>query len=277
MTRADSALQRCVAIVAFVFAMLAVSATATAQVFADGYELSDAGPGPTQTCPFVPDASGFFTLTSPQSNYVVRLPVNYNVANPRPQRLLVAMHGCGDTAMNFATWAAVPFSMRARQDYLAISIGGRDGQCWNLASDGAIVAAAIAHVRSCFHVHQRRIVAAGYSSGGMLAYKLAMSNALFYAGALIENSGLSQAVGAGNVDSVLDAAGWKINVAHTARLQDASFPIAGVRSDRDKMLARQFPLVYRELDGPHDGESSDWSDFLIPLMANWNSPVPAGN
>jgi len=250
----------------------AVPSISIGQIFADGYEISDAGPGPTQSCPFVPDGNGFFTLASAQSNYVVRLPVNYDLANPRPQRLLVALHGCGDTAMNFATWAAAPFPLRSTQNYLAISVGGRDGQCWNLASDGAIVAAAVAHVRSCFYVHQRRIVIAGYSSGGMLAYRLAMSNALSYAGVLIENSGLSQAVGVGNVDSVLDAAAWRINVAHTARIQDDSFPIAGVRSDRDKMLARQFPLVYRELAGSHDGASSDWSDFLIPLMANWSAP-----
>jgi predicted esterase len=174
--------------------------------------------------------------------------------------------------MNFATWGAVPFALRGTQDYIAISIGGRDGQCWTLATDGPIVTAAIAHVRSCFYVHQRRIVLAGYSSGGMLAYKLAMANALTYAGVLIENSGLSQAVGGGNVDSTLDAASWSINVAHSARLGDLSFPIAGVRSDRDKMLAHGIPLQYRELAGTHDGTSADWSDYLIPKMATWVTP-----
>ena len=255
---------------------LLVAAGARAQssdlIFADGFEPGP-GPGPTQSCPFTADANGFFTLSSPDSDYVVRLPPGYDVVNPVPQRLLVAMHGCGDTALNFATFAAVPFALRANQNYIAISIGRRDGQCWNVPADAVLVSAAITHVRSCFYVHQHRIVLAGYSSGGMLAYNMAMTDALTYAGVLIENSGLSQAVGGvGNVDAVLGAAGWLINVAHTARIQDASFPIAGVRVDRDKMLAHGFPLQYRELDGPHDGTPADWSDYLIPLMAGWVSP-----
>ena len=61
-------------------------------------------------------------------------------------------------------------------------------------------------------------------------------------------------------------------MAHSARLDDTSFPIAGVRADRDKLLAHAFPLQYRELAGTNDGVSEDWSDYLIPLMANWVSP-----
>jgi poly(3-hydroxybutyrate) depolymerase len=232
---------------------------------------NEAGPGPTQECPFTADGDGFFTLTSARSDYVVRLPGGYDVAAPQPQRLLVAIHGCGDSAYNFATWGAVPYALRDSQDYLAISIGGRDGECWNITDDGAIVTAAIEHVRSCFYVHQKQIVLAGYSSGGMLSYKLAMTDAPSYAGALIENSGLSQGVG-GNVDAALDAAGWKIHVAHSARIMDGSFDIDGVRADRDKMLAHDFPLEYRELDGTHDGTSDDWSEYLIPAMATWSAP-----
>ncbi len=233
--------------------------------------VDEAGPGPTQDCPFTADAAGFFTLTSPQSDYVVRLPIGYDVDAPEPQRLLVAIHGCGDSAYNFATWGAVPYDLRGTQDYLAISIGGRDGMCWSVPADAAIVTAAIAHVRSCFYVHQKQIVVAGYSSGGMLAYNLAMTDAASYAGALIENSGLSQGVG-GNVDGALDAADWKIHVAHSARIMDGSFPIAGVRADRDKMLAHDFPLEYRELDGTHDGTSADWAEYLIPAMSGWRAP-----
>jgi hypothetical protein len=93
-----------------------------------------------------------------------------------------------------------------------------------------------------------------------------------FAGVLIENAGLSFAVGgAANVDAALDAARWNLNVAHSARIDDASYPIAGVRLDRDKLLAHAFPLQYRELAGPHDGTGDDWS-YLIPLMADWASP-----
>ena len=242
-------------------------------IFADGYEPdTSAGPGPTQSCPFTANADGFFTLNSASSSYVVRLPVGYSVANPQPQRLLVALHGCGDTAMNFATWAAVPSALRDSQNYIAISIGGRENQCWNISTDAALVTAAISHVRSCFYVHQRRVVLAGFSSGGMLAYKMAMTDALKYAGVLIENSGLSQAVGVGNVDATLNSAAWRINVAHSARTEDGSFLIAGVRGDRDKLLAHAFPLQYRELAGTHDGSTDDWALYLIPRMVNWTVP-----
>lgn len=234
-------------------------------------DFSDPGPGPTQSCVINPDANGFFTLTGASTTYAIRLPPAYEVAHPRPSRLLVALHGCGDNAMNFATWAAVPFALRANQNYIAISVGGRDGACWNL-SDGPLVAAAIAHVRSCFYVHQERIVLGGYSSGGGLAYKLAMTDALTYAGVLIEHSSLSSAVGSSNVDAALNAAAWNLNIAHTAGINDLSYLIAGVRSDRDKIIAHGFPLQYREDASDHNGSSSDWSDYLLPLMANWTLP-----
>ena len=257
-------------------ALVANVALATARpndtIWGDGFE-PYAGVGPTQSCPFTPNGEGFFTLSSGASNYAVRLPVGYDVQNPQPQRLLVAIHGCGDSAMNFATWAAVPFALRPTQDYIAISVGGRDGQCWSIGTDDGLVAAAITHASSCFWVHPHKIVLAGYSSGGGLAYHLAMATTRDYAGVLIENSSLSSAVGgAGQVNAALAAAGWSINIAHSARIGDGSYPIAGVRADRDKILAHDFPLQYRELDGTHDGSSDDWSEFLLPKMANWISP-----
>jgi len=239
-------------------------------IFADDF--SDPGPGPTQSCSFSPDSSGFFTLHSAASDYVVRLPVGYETAHPRPSRLLVALHGCGDSAANFATWAAAPFALRPRQNYIAMSVGGRDGACWNTNSDGAIVAAAIAHVRSCFYVHQERIVVAGYSSGGDLAYKLAMTDSLVYAGALIEHSTMSLVFGSSNVDNVLAAAGWKLNIGHIAGTLDAIYPISTVRSDRDKIVAHGFPLHYSETASDHNGSSSDWDGYLIPLMNKWTTP-----
>lgn len=249
-------------------AAAASHAAAGDYIFADDF--SDPGPGPTQTCAINPDANGFFTLTSAASNYVVRLPVGYETAHPRPSRLLVALHGCGDTAFNFATWAAAPFALRAQQNYIAMSVGGREGTCWNLGSDEALVAAAIAHVRSCFFVHQERIVLAGYSSGGDLAYKLAMKDALVYAGVLIEHSTLSYAVV--NVDNVLNAAGWKLNVGHIAGTNDSVYPISVVRGDRDAIMTHGFPMQYRETSSDHGGSSADWDSYLIPLMSKWTTP-----
>ena len=251
-------------------AFMADTAFAGDVIFADGF--SDPGPGPTRSCSIAPDADGFFTLASPESSYVVRLPPSYDMAHPKPSRLLVALKGCGDTAANFATWAAVPPSVRGSQDYIAISVGGRDGGCWNGAIDAPIVAAAIADVRSCFYVHQGHIVLGGYSDGGDLAYRIGMANALAYAGLLIEKGALSIAVGAANVDATLNAAAWKLNVGHTAGLLDDSYPISVVRSDITKMQNHGFPVHYRETGVNHDGSPDDWSEYLLPLMGSWSTP-----
>lgn len=246
-------------------------------VFSDGFQSGNVsvwnpGPGPTETCAFTPDPdTGFFTLDSGLTDYVVRLPVGYEVENPTPRRLLVALHGCGDTALNFAGWAAAPWVLRPTLDYIVISIGGRDGQCWSL-SDAAWVYAAIADVRSCFYVHQKEIVLAGFSSGGGLAYKMATADAAAFAGVLIENSSLSSVVGSGNVDAVLSAAAWKLHIGHTARIGDDVYPIAGVRADWTKMLNHGFPLESRELPGEHGDTATDWDGFLIPMMATWAAP-----
>ena len=232
----------------------------------------DPGPGPTQQCVINKDSSGFFTLTSPKSDYVVRLPPTYSVQSPQPTRLLVALHGCGDTAMNHATWAAVPYALRASQDYIAISVGGRDGACWSVPADSALVFAAITHVRSCFYVHQKKIVLAGYSSGGDLTYLTALKNAAMFAGILIEHSDITQNVGANNVDATLAGSAWKLNVAIRAGTADQVYPIATVRGDRDKMIAAGFPVNYDETPDTHNGTSDDWALFLIPKMATWTAP-----
>jgi predicted esterase len=230
-----------------------------------------APPDGGSTCVYTKDSDGFFKLASPKSDYWVRLPPGYE-ADPKPQTLLFGMHGCGDTARNFATWAIVPYALRATQSYIAVSLGGREGACWSIGSDVATAQAALAHVQSCFNVNPKKIVLAGYSSGGGMAFSMGLKGAASYAGILIENSGLSQAVGAGNVSTVLSSAAWKINIAQSARIGDGSYPIAGIRSDRDKMIAAGFPLQYRDLDGGHDGTSDDWSGFLIPKIAAWTAP-----
>lgn len=226
----------------------------------------DGGP----TCAFTKDADGFFSLKSPKSDYWVRLPAGYDPT--KPTGLVFGFHGCGDTARNFATWAIVPYALRGSHTYIGASLGGREGACWTVSTDTAVAMAALDHLRSCFAVDPKKIVLAGYSSGGAMAFNLGLKSAASYAGILIENSGLSQAVGGSNVATVLGAAAWKIHVGQSARIGDGSYAIAGIRTDRDKMLGAGFPLEYRELDGTHDGTSDDWALFLLPKIATWTAP-----
>jgi len=229
------------------------------------------GPGPTQTCTITKDTNGFFKLTSTKSDYIARLPASYSVSNPQPTRLVVSLHGCGDTALNHATWAAVPYALRNTQDYIAISVGGRDGSCWTVPADSAIVDAAIQHVRSCFYVHQKKIVLAGYSSGGDLTYSMSMTQAARWAGILIEHSDLTQNVGASKVDSVLAGAAWKLNVSIRAGDNDTIYPIATVKSDFNKMVAAGFPAELVETADTHSGTSTDW-EALLSKMGTWQAP-----
>ncbi|MBK7399767.1 MAG: hypothetical protein IPJ34_26805 [Myxococcales bacterium] len=226
----------------------------------------DGGP----SCTFTKDADGFFSLKSPKSDYWVRLPAGYDAT--KPTALVFGFHGCGDTARNFATWAIVPYALRASHKYIGASLGGREGACWTVSTDTAVAMAALDHLRSCFAVDPKKIVLAGYSSGGAMAFNIGLKSAASYAGLLIENSGLSQAVGGSNVATVLGAAAWKIHIGQSARIGDGSYAIAGIRTDRDKMLGASFPLEYRELDGTHDGTSDDWALFLLPKIATWTAP-----
>jgi len=219
------------------------------------------GPAPKGCGGLTKDKDGFFTRTTPQGPYVGFVPRSYA---GQPTALVVGMHGCGDSAMNFAKWGVNPYKTIDTQSHIGISIGGRDGQCWDTKNDEPKVTAAIADIASCFYVHQQKIVLAGYSSGGILAYKMGLTQSAKYAGIIIENSGL-----AGTEPS---AAAWKINVAHIAHLGDESFPIAGTRVDWTKLEGAGIPLQKKEVPGTHDGTSDDWSDFLNPKIAGWKAP-----
>jgi predicted esterase len=228
-----------------------------------------AGAPPTATCTVTKDASGFFTRTSSKGPYVAYVPKSY--APTSPMRLVVGVHGCGDTAYNFATWAVNPYDTRATQQHIGISVGGETGSgaCWNVAADEAKVLAAIDDISKCFWVHQKKVVLAGYSSGGILAYHLGLTNASRFAGILIENSGLYPA---GDATTLLAAASWKINITHRAHSNDTVFPLAKVQADWTKITSAGHPLASSVVAGTHDGSSADWATYLLPSSASWTSP-----
>lgn len=222
----------------------------------------DPGPAPAGCTGITADEDGFFNRRTAKGGYTAFVPKTYA---GRPTMLVVGLHGCGDSAYNFATWGVNPYKTRQTQGYIGISIGGRDGECWDVASDEDKVSAAIADVATCFYVHKQKVVLAGYSSGGVLAYRIGLGgNAGKYAGILIENSAL------GRTDPA--RASWKINVGHIAHTDDTSFPISKVRADWAKLEALGIPLSKREVAGGHDGTSDDWTDFLLPLIGAWKAP-----
>lgn len=227
-----------------------------------------AGPKPTTTCSVTKDGAGFFTRTTPKSSYVAYVPASYD--GSAPMRLIVGLHGCGDSAMNFATWGVNPNATRAKQQHIGISIGGQDGKCWNLGVDDDKVLAAVDDIAKCFWVHQKKVSVAGFSSGGQLAYRVGLKQASRFAAILIEDSGLYAADS--NPDALLANASWKVHVAHRTHTSDTVFPLTKVKADWSKTTAAGFPLLTSETPGGHDGVSEDWASWLIPQSAGWVAP-----
>ena len=230
-----------------------------------------AGPAPSATCTVSKDQYGFFVRTSTKSSYVAYVPPGYD--GSAPARLVVGLHGCGDSAMNFATWAMAPWDTRATQDHIAISIGGKDGQCWTNGTDDDKVLAAVDDLSTCFWIHQQKITIAGYSSGGGLAYRVGLEHADRFAGILIEDSAAYGAGGAGiSEDTLLAGASWKLNIAHLTHTSDADYTLSQVLTDWTKITSDGFPLVTQQTAGTHDGTGTDWSGWLLPQSESFVHP-----
>lgn len=222
------------------------------------------------------DGNGFFHLQSSQGPYVGYAPDTYNAATPI--RLFVWMHGCGGDAEG-DMWTIAPYATRANQSYIAISIGGRDGACWNMSTDGAKVLAAIRDVSTQFNIDPRRIFIGGYSSGGDLAYRTGFENAFLFAGILAENTDPFRDTGKSGA-GLMAGAGWKLNIAHLAHLSDDVYPIDGVRANLATLTAAGFPVIKIERAGTHydddagaTGTNYDLRMDLLPYLDSaWVSP-----
>jgi hypothetical protein len=225
------------------------------------------------------DGNGYFHLNSGQGPYVGYAPDTYN---PAVQiSLFVWMHGCGGVAEG-DMYAVAPFATRANQSYVAISIGGRDGACWNTNVDAPKVLAAIADISRYFNINPRKIYLGGYSSGGDLTYRVGFENAELFAGLLAENSDPFRDTGSTG-PALMAAATWKINVAHLAHTEDDVYPIAGVRANLATLTANGFPVAKIEKAGHHydnsdfvagTGTDYDRIAFLLPYLdAGWTSPA----
>lgn len=232
--------------------------------------IDDPGPKPTSSCSITKDSSGFFTRSGTGASYVGYVPASYD--GTKPVRLVVALHGCGDSAYNFATWGANPYDTRATQQHIGISLDGASaaGGCWSMGGDDAKVLAAIDDAMSCFWVHKHEVVLAGFSSGGELAYRVAMMHASRFAGLLVE---CSAAYASSSDEGVLLAgASWKLPIAHRAHASDGVFPLASVQGDWAKITAAGFPLTSDLVSGDHNGTSTDWASWLLPHASSWIAP-----
>ncbi|MEO8801496.1 MAG: hypothetical protein ABI551_26640 [Polyangiaceae bacterium] len=222
-----------------------------------------------------------FTLDSGTTSYVY-VPASYDDTHQTPTTLLVWLHGCGGYASG-DIYSVSPGG--TQQSWISLAVGGEEGNCWDMTSDPPRVLTALADLKTHFNIAPKRVVLGGYSSGGDLSYRIAFYNASLFAGIVVENTSPFRDTGSTQADS-LAAASWKFNVVHLAHLQDATYPIAGVRTETDALKAAGFPLVRIEVDGGHyddpgamenghavPGTNADLVTYLLPkLDAGWTAP-----
>src|SRR5581483_589034 len=110
-------------------------------------------------------------------------------------------------------------------------------------SDVPKVLAAIADVETHFNINRRRVIIAGYSSGGDLAYRTIFYNADTFAGILAINTSPFRDTGSTQTQS-LAAAAWKFNVVHIAHTSDETYPLAGVTAEINAMKQAGFPVNF---------------------------------
>jgi pimeloyl-ACP methyl ester carboxylesterase len=245
-----------------------------------------AGPGPTTPgTTTAPSVTGSTVPTDPVARRTsdvyrvgdswVYVPDTYDASNQTPIRLLVWMHGCGGVSEG-ELWNATAGS---DQNYLGMAPTGADGTCWDVNGSPATVLAQIAALETHFNIDRRRIVLGGYSSGGDMSYRMGLDHPAMFAGLLVENSTPFRDSGTTNAQAI--AATTKFPVVHLAHLQDATYPIATVRTETDQLVADGFPVKRIEVDGTHydepgatvkghkvAGTDPDVATYLLPHMTD---------
>jgi predicted esterase len=200
------------------------------------------------------------------------VPDTYDARTPMP--LLIWAHGCGGDAEG-DTWNVGSYTPEPGEGWLALSLGGRDGDCWNpLAASESLVMAALADFEAHFNVDRHRVILAGYSSGGDLAYRTGFRHSSTFAGLLIENSSPFRDTESTQAES-LAAATTKFHIVHLAHSGDTTYPLATVQSETNAVKAAGFPLELIVKPGSHyDGNTDkDLQELLAPTFAeNWTSP-----
>jgi pimeloyl-ACP methyl ester carboxylesterase len=232
-------------------------------------------PSTFPTTPLTVTKSDVVTMYSAAGPYSLYVPAGYDASHRTASKLLVWSHGCGGDAYGDA-WAVSP---GGSQSWVTVSVGGRDGDCWDPNTDTTLVIAALDDVKRRLNIDPKKVVIGGYSSGGDLAYRTAFYDAKRFAGLIAENTSPFRDTGSSQWSS-LAAASWKLNIVHLAHVSDPTYPIAGVRAETDAVKAAGFPETRIERPGTHwdpdtqsSGTNYDMRTYLLPYLdAGWLAP-----
>jgi predicted esterase len=239
---------------------------------------NDIAPPPISTVPAEPIphpvAEPFFHAGG-GAEYWGFIPRSYDATNQTPTTLFVWLHGCGGEAEGDA-WVVDPGAEEGvPQDWMTLSLGGRDGGCWNpLAETEPLVMAAIADFETHFNVNRRRIILGGYSSGGDLAYRTAFKHSSTFAGLLIENSAPFRDTEASEAE-LLGAATTKFPIVHLAHEQDMTYKLGEVEPEIAAVRATGFQVELIVRPGGHSDSHTnpDLLAYLLPHIDDgWLAP-----
>jgi hypothetical protein len=209
---------------------------------------------PTDPIPYV--AGTPFEVTSGTVPYWAFVPASYDSSNLTATPLLVWLHGCGGFSEG-DIWVVDPGAVEGPQDWLTITVGGHEGECWTpLADSEPEVMAALADFETHFNVDRRRVILGGYSSGGDLAYRTGFRHSSTFAGLLIENSSPFRDTESSAAES-LAAATTKLHIVALAHEQDTTYPLDGVRQEVGEVAAAGFPIELVVQPGGHSDATTD--------------------
>jgi predicted esterase len=229
----------------------------------------DIAPQPISTVPADPIphpvAEPFFHAGG-GAEYAAFIPRSYDATNQTPTTLFVWLHGCGGEAEGDA-WVVDPGAEEGvPQGWMTLSLGGRDGGCWNpLAETEPLVMAAIADFETHFNVNRGRLILGGYSSGGDLAYRTAFKHSSTFAGLLIENSAPFRDTEASEAE-LLGAATTKFPIVHLAHAEDKTYELDEVEPEIAAVRAAGFPVEFIVRPGGHSDThtNADLLAYLLP-------------
>jgi predicted esterase len=225
---------------------------------------------------------GYYT-----SGYYVVVPPSYDASNHTPETLLVWMHGCDGTAH----WDAQDLTAQFNSDrpYILISLSGPESggvssgpECWDTSNQADVskVLTDITNVEMHFNINRRRVIIAGYSSGGDLAYQTIFTHAGTFAGILAYNTNpvrdntFGASYGLDAINDAIAGAAWKFpiiqvshdhdDVYHVDRCGYTGYPVCpsgdpsgstnpdqGVRPAISALQSAGFPVTFGVVAGYH--------------------------
>lgn len=250
-----------------------VATNAAGSVDADVTVTVSAAASSVPTSPIAYNKNEYFWVDNYTQDRMI-VPSSYDDTHATPTRLLIWLHGCGGQSEFEIGWLS---EGGPGQTWLALSPGGREGQCWDMNTVTDTVLRSLAKAKTQFNIDPKRIFIGGYSSGGDASYRIAFYHALQFAGVLAENTSPFRDTGSSQAAS-LAAAAWKFNVVQLAHTEDDTYPIAGVIAEVNAMKAAGWDdaatLVQRP-GGHYDdpGTVDDARLYLRPQITGpWTAP-----